>query len=305
MKDKQLLLAIMAQLEREKIASIPQLSTLLGVDEQRIYDALELLVFAYDAASIRLDLHDSYATLQTHGTDRLLRLTAPEADALVDALSAAGFSSDDELVCALLRTKSVLGDTDDAPQPRLRIVTEAAAPDVSQVLAAACEDLDHHLLEIAYRGTDDGAPRKRQIEPLRIFSEDGHRYLQAYCRASDGWRSFRIDRVVQAELLRERFSPRTDAPYPSIGMDASTRARIRISADCPIPTWHGLRVTNTDADGARVVSVPWTGSSWLVRNIVSLMGKALVLEPKELEDACTKYANDLLYAVDMHDCAYD
>lgn len=305
MKDRQLLLAIMAQLEREKIASIPQLSTLLGVDEQRIYDALELLVFAYDAASIRLDLHDSYATLQTHGTDRLLRLTAPEADALVDALSAAGFSSDDELVCALLRTKSVLGDTDDAPQPRLRIVTEAAAPDVSQVLAAACEDLDHHLLEIVYRGTDDGAPRKRQIEPLRIFSEDGHRYLQAYCRASGGWRSFRIDRVVQAELLGERFSPRTDAPCPSIGMDASTRARIWISADCPIPTWHGLRVTNTDADGARVVSVPWTGSSWLVRNIVSLMGKALVLEPKELEDACTKYASDLLYAVDMHDCAYD
>ena len=68
MKDKQLLLAIMAQLEREKIVSIPQLALLLGVDEQRIYDALETLVFAYDAASIRLDLHDSYATLQTYGT---------------------------------------------------------------------------------------------------------------------------------------------------------------------------------------------------------------------------------------------
>lgn len=67
MKDRQLLLAIMAQLEREKIVSIPQLAMLLGVEEQRVFDALEVLVFAYDAASIRLDLHDSYATLQMHG----------------------------------------------------------------------------------------------------------------------------------------------------------------------------------------------------------------------------------------------
>lgn len=205
MKDKQLLLAIMAQLEREKIVSIPQLALLLGVDEQRIYDALETLVFAYDAASIRLDLHDSYATLQTYGTDRLLRLTAPEADALVDALTAAGFSPDDELVTALLRTKTVLGGPESASKPRLRVVTESAYPDVAQTLAAACEDLERHILEISYRGTDDETPLTRRVEPLRIFSEDSHRYLQAYCRTSEGWRSFRIDRISHAQALDECF----------------------------------------------------------------------------------------------------
>ena len=46
MKDRQLLLAIMAQLEREKIVSIPQLAMLLGIEEQRVFDALEVLVFA-------------------------------------------------------------------------------------------------------------------------------------------------------------------------------------------------------------------------------------------------------------------
>ena len=169
MKDKQLLLAIMAQLEREKIVSISQLAVLLGVDEQGVYDALETLVFAYDAASIRLDLHDSYATLQTYGTDRLLRLTAPEADALVDALTTAGFSPDDELVTALLRTKTVLGGPESASKPRLRVVTESAYPDVAQTLAAACEDLEHHVLEISYRGTDDETPLTRHVEPLHIF----------------------------------------------------------------------------------------------------------------------------------------
>lgn len=301
MKDKQLLLAIMAQLEREKIVSIPQLAVLLGIDEQGIYDALETLVFAYDAASIRLDLHDSYATLQTYGTDRLLRLTAPEADALVDALTAAGFSPDDELVTALLRTKTVLGGPESASKPRLRVVTESAYPNVAQTLAAACEDLEHHVLEISYRGTDDETPLTRHVEPLRIFSEDSHRYLQAYCRTSEGWRSFRIDRISRARTLDERFSPRSDAPRPSIALDANSRAQLLLSADCPLPAWRNLKVTATNADGSRTVSIPWTGSSWLPKHIVALMGKALVLKPQSLVDACKEYAENLLQAGSMHD----
>lgn len=301
MKDKQLLLAIMAQLEREKIVSIPQLAVLLGVDEQSVYDALETLVFAYDAASIRLDLHDSYATLQTYGTDRLLRLTAPEADALVDALTAAGFSHDDELVTALLRTKTVLGGPESASKPRLRVVTESAYPDVAQTLAAACEDLEHHILEISYRGTDDEMPLTRHVEPLRIFSEDSHRYLQAYCRTSEGWRSFRIDRISRAQALDECFSPRSDAPRPSIALDANSRAQLLLSADCPLPAWRNLKVTATNADGSRTVSIPWTGSSWLPKHVVALMGKALVLKPQSLVDACKEYAEKLLQAGSMHD----
>lgn len=301
MKDKQLLLAIMAQLEREKIVSIPQLAVLLGVDEQGIYDALETLVFAYDAASIRLDLHDSYATLQTYGTDRLLRLTAPEADALVDALTAAGFSLDDELVTALLRTKTVLGGPESASKPRLRVVTESVYPDVAQTLAAACEDLEHHILEISYRGTDDETPLTRHVEPLRIFSEDSHRYLQAYCRTSEGWRSFRIDRISRARTLDECFSPRSDAPRPSIALDANSRAQLLLSADCPLPAWRNLKVTATNADGSRTVSIPWTGSSWLPKHVVALMGKALVLKPQSLVDACKEYAENILQAGSMHD----
>lgn len=300
MKDKQLLLAIMAQLEREKTVSIPQLAILLDADDRRIYDALEVLVFAYDAASIRLDLHDSYATLQAYGTDRLLRLTAPEAGALVDALTTAGFSTDDELVSALLRTKTVLEGPESASKPRLRVVTESAYPDVAQTLAAACEDLEHHVLEISYRGTDDETPLTRHIEPLRIFSEDSHRYLQAYCCTSEGWRSFRIDRITRAQTLDECFSPRSDAPRPSIGLDASARAQLLFSADCPLPPWRNLKVTGTSADGSRTASIPWTGSSWLPKHIVAHMGKVLALEPQPLVDACEKYAEELLQAGSMH-----
>lgn len=293
MKDRQLLLAIMAQLEREKVVSIPQLATLLGITEQRVFDALEVLVFAYDAASIRLDLHDSYAVLQTHGTDRLLRLTAAEAGALVDALTTVGFSDDDELVSALLQTKGVLDTARGESGPRLRVITEATAPDVAQAVASACEDAEHHLLEIAYRGTDDIEAQTRCVEPLRIFSEDGHRYMQAYCLNSGGWRSFRIDRILRAAPCTERFSPRDPAPLPSVRLDQVAQARIRLDADCPLPAWRSLRVASNDAT-ERVVEVPWTGSSWLPKQVVALMGQAVPLEPQELVDACRECAESLL-----------
>ena len=199
------------------------------------------------------------------------------------------------------RTKTVLGGPESASKPRLRVVTESAYPDVAQTLAAACEDLEHHILEISYRGTDDETPLTRHVEPLRIFSEDSHRYLQAYCRTSEGWRSFRIDRISHAQALDECFSPRSDAPRPSIALDANSRAQLLLSADCPLPAWRNLKVTATNADGSCTVSIPWTGSSWLPKHVVALMGKALVLKPQSLVDACKEYAEKLLQAGSMHD----
>ena len=295
MKDRQLLIAVLAQLEREKTVSIPQLAHLLDMPEERVFDALETLVFAYDAASIRLDLHDTYASLEMHGKERLMRLTAPEADALLDALASAGFAADDELVQAIMQTKSMLAEHAGSDSPRMHVVSEAALPDIAQAVAAACEDDGRHLLEIAYRGQDDVAAQLRRIEPMQIFSQEGHRYVQAFCHEAQGWRSFRIDRIIQARTLDECFIPRKDVPPAAIELkQAGLAARVLLEADCPTPHWKGLRITQTRADGSRIGAIPWTGSSWLPRHIVALMGKAVALDPPELANACRKLAHDLL-----------
>lgn len=294
MKDKQLLLAVLAQLEREKTVSIPQLAQLLGVSEEQVYEALEILVFAYDAASIRLDLHDSYATLETYGTERLLRLTVQEADALVDALLGAGFSQKDELVQALLQTKSIIGKKGDAIEPRMRVISQTGAPLVAQEVSAACEDPEHHLLEIAYQGVDDDDVELRHVEPVVIFSEDGHQYLLAYCREAKGWRSFRVDRIIAAEPLEERFTPRDDIPTARLALEQDAKeALIRFDAKCDLPQWRKLKVKEHGTD-ATIASIPWTGSMWLPRHIVALMGEAVPISPASLVNACMEYAEDLL-----------
>lgn len=295
MKDKQLLLAVLAQLEREKAVSIPQLALLLGVSEDEVTQALDALVYAYDSASIRLDLRETFATLETYGTDRMLRLSAPEADALVDALASAGFTQDDELVQSLLDAKSVLGDAESASEPRLHIIASVSTPQVTEALSAACEDSEHHLVEISYRGVKDDEPQTRVVEPYAIFSEDDHRYLLAFCHDADDWRSFRIDRVESVAQLEERFAPRGEVPGFAVNIERSSQpATIRLAAGCALPSWRDMRVIETQPDGSCVVQVPWTGSPWLAKQIVALMGDATVVAPQTLERACEAYARSLL-----------
>lgn len=304
MKNKQLTLAALAQLEREKVVSIPQLASMLHASEDDVFDALETLVFAYDAASMRLDLHDTYATLETYGKDRLLRLTAAETDALIDALIAAGFLDDDDLVQALVRTKSVLAESDSDSKSRMRVISDMPQARISEIVAASCEDLEHHLLEISYQGIDDIEPLDRCIEPLRIFSRDGHKYVQAFCLEVEDWRSFRLDRILQAHVLEDTFDPQNNPPSPTLHIEGTgVRARIAFAADCPTPTWQGMKITRTHKDGHRVGSITWTGSTWLPKHIVGLMGKAIPLEPPSLVQECENYAKELLQAADMHDHA--
>lgn len=300
MKDRQLLLAILAQLEREKTVSIPQLAQLLGVDEEHVFKALEVLVFAYDAASVRLDLHDSYATLETFGTDRLLRLTPQEADTLVDALYRAGFSPSDELVQALLQTKSIVTTASTNAEPRVRVIAEPNAPLVTQSLAEACEDPDHHLLEIGYWGVNDDRAELRQVEPLMLFSEEGRQYLLAFCLNAQDWRSFRVDRISSASPLPETFIPRKDAPVPKLLLEKDAIESTVWFAPGSFPSqWRNIKLVTRNEDGSCVASIPWTGSLWLPKRIVALMGRAKPLSPDSLVNACQNYAESLLQAASM------
>lgn len=293
MKDKRLLLAVLAQLEREKSVSIPQLAELLGASQEDVHEALEILVFAYDAASIRLDLHDAHATLETRGTERLLRLTPAEADVLVDALGRAGFSTRDGLVAQILESKSLLAERAGAG-PRMRTVGLQDDAEVAQVVAEACEDDDSHLLEIEYRGQDDAEACARIVEPVRLFSRDDHRYLQAYCYEAHDWRTFRLDRIERARILEDRFEPREDVPsVDSRFAGGAVKAHVRFDKDSALPRWHNMRVVQHE-DGTKLVSVAWAGGSWLPRHIVALAGAAIPIDPPDLVEACRQTACELL-----------
>lgn len=299
MREKNLLIAVLALLEREGAVSVPQLARLLGTGEDEVWRALDALVFCYDSVSVRLDLHEAYATLEGTGGERLLRLNEEETGILLGALEAQGFSEDDELCSKLLEAKGFLGpaggDAPRVPHASVQLVDSGNAGGVLECIAAACDDPGHHLLAIEYQ--KDGSPRseKRIVEPHALVSKDGHLYLRAYCRTAGGWRSFRTDRVESALRLEETFAPRDDAPQEMPGKrDGGAIAHVRFAAGQELPAWPGLGRAHANPDGTRDAAVSWLGGLWLPKHIVGMMGAAIPLDPPRLVEATRAYAQELL-----------
>lgn len=300
MNEKNLIIAVFALLERENTVSIPQLARLLDAGEDEVWEALDALVFCYDAVSMRLDLHGSYASLEKSGSDRLLRLNEQETAILLDALEAQGFSPDDELCRKLRATKGFLEGASGVggARPDVRLVNAGNVGGLMEQLAAACDDEERHLLEIEYQKEGASNAERRTVEPYRIVSEGDHRYLEAYCHKADGWRSFRTDRIRSVAVLDERFEPRAEVPQLQ---DERRRdpevAHVRFAPGVPLPLWPGLAKSRENDDGSQDARVPWLGGLWLPKHIAGMLGDAVPLDPPRLVEATRSYADELLASV--------
>ena len=294
MNDKDLLLAVFAQIERERIVSIPQLARMLGTSGQDIWDALDMLVYSYDTVGIRLELEDNFARLVKPGGEQVLRLTDDETTLLLDMLHAQGYQNSDELPAKLIRAKGSLAAQ---KTPRTRIGS-AAFGDISNVLetvAAACEDMAHRLLHIEYQKEGAAEPAGRDVEPWIITSEGDFRYLQAWCHKAGAWRSFRIDRIKSAELSEETYTPHVDMPDPvDERAEQAMVAHVSFAPGVRLPDWPGLIAASTDEDGSVTAQIPWLGGLWLPKHIVGMFGDCTPLDPPALGEACRAYAQELL-----------
>ena len=56
-------------------------------------------------------------------------------------------------------------------------------------------------LEIVYHSLYRDEVTTRQIFPIEIFENEGHRYLSAYCYTASDFRQFRIDRIQSATMI--------------------------------------------------------------------------------------------------------
>ena len=293
MNKSKLLLALFAQLERENVVSIPQSARLYAETERRVREALEQLVFCYDAVGTRLELHENHARLVRRGTEQVLRLTREESDVLLQLLAAQGYGPEGPLAAKLLAAKGYLAG--EGPAPLIAALPQPAAGEVLGVLATACEDEEHHHLRILYRKDATAQPEERVVEPWAITADGERRYLQAWCPRAQAWRTFRTDRILAAEQLPTRFTPRADTPRPgAIPHGSPQTALVALAPGSRLPDWPGLTHAGTAEDGRTLVSVPWFGTPWLPRQIVSCFGTAQPLQPPELVEATKAYAQELL-----------
>ena len=116
-------------------------------------------------------------------------------------------------------------------------------------------------------------------------------YVHTWDRTRDAERSFRLDRMRSARLLNERFEPREE--FEPRGLTDARHVQIWYSPD--VARWRLERGTARELkDASAIEEVPVGGEEWLIGEILSFRGEAVVLEPTELRTRIAERARGLL-----------
>lgn len=235
---------------------------------------------------------------------RPLRLTPAEARGLVLALEEAGYA-EEQVVEKIRGAFPAIGAERFLDIRR----TAEASPSHAVLALMTAAARTREVVEIEYRGPGGGQPSRRSVEPARIVYDEGQGtwYVVAWCRSSEAWRTFRIDRVASADATGERFSPRDRDGEEAFSFSRSRVAVLAVhdpSAVWDAYDWRGLeKVASPDpfdrgrladeevARGAYIAEIPWIeGSYWLPQMLLRTMGGVEALRPVALRAAVRELA---------------
>lgn len=212
--------------------------------------------------------------------DRPLRLTDEEAMILLVALrmlaQVPGLPDRSAIVSASAKLEAAVGArgvADAVPAVDVGITGEVRdAIDAAVAHGAG--------LRLTYASATRDEVSERDVAPIDISVVDGVGYLQAWCSEADALRTFRLDRIVQAqEIATVTIPPR---PATTAAEPASARLLLEPGARWVVDVHRGATVEEERSSGQAIVVLPLLSVEWGVRLVLSLAGQATALEPPDL-----------------------
>jgi proteasome accessory factor BC len=202
------------------------------------------------------------------------RLTPLEARAIRLALEFVGPMIAADAHTPLDRVRRKLEDT--FGEFELAQTPEPDVPRAEEDLVTTFSDAigKRKLVEIEHLKEGDKEPTTRTVEPYRLERRLPHWLLHSWDPEKDAARTFRLDRIRSARKLRERFEPREGFDPGGFG---GTRS-VTVWYSPEVARWEIERGASPLTDGSAVKEV-LAGEEWLVGEILSFRGEAVVLEP--------------------------
>jgi len=206
------------------------------------------------------------------------RLTPLEARAIRLALEFVGPMIAADARSPLERVRSKLEETfgefelAQTPEPQVQRAEEDLVGTLSRGLR------ERRLVEVDYLKEGEEEVSTPLVEPYSLERKLPYWYVHTWDRTRDGERSFRLDRMRSARLQRGHFEQR-EGFDPHEFRDART-ARIWYSK--LIARWEFEKGARRLKDGSAAAERPVGSPEWLVGEILSYRGEAVVLEPPEL-----------------------
>ena len=201
------LLALVPYVVRRKSVSLSEAAAAFGMTERELIDDLNL------AWCVELKAPDPYCPIdlsyeggeitvsQAESIARPLRLAADEASALLVALRMlAEVPSGDSAVARLIaKIEGAAGASAAASsQVAIQVDSQNVGDMAAKITAALAAGKRLHLRH--YNWSRDEAT-ERDVDPMRLLVVEGRTYLEGWCRRAEGVRMFRLDRVLDLQVL--------------------------------------------------------------------------------------------------------
>src|SRR5438105_1994990 len=196
------------------------------------------------------------------------------------------------------RLRAILGSGDhswEEVEKRIRIFQperRAGDPKYFSVVAAAV--LKRAKVWIRHYNRKNDQETEREVSPQRLVHYRDNWYLDAWCHLREDLRSFSIDAIEHAEVLKEaakevapkEIDEKLGAGYGIFGGKPKAWATLRFTPQrarwVKGEEWHPLQESRLEADGSYVLSVPYADDREIVGDILRFGADVEVIAPSEL-----------------------
>ncbi|MBP2018703.1 putative DNA-binding transcriptional regulator YafY [Symbiobacterium terraclitae] len=176
-------------------------------------------------------------------------------------------------------------------------------PDVEAACRAAVEG--PHPLRILYQALSAEEPVERVVRPYGLAYRGTALYLIGFCELRQDVRIFRVNRILEAQVLSATFDRPADfdlEEYLSAvwGIEFGPLMRVRVRFDRQVArlvretVWHPTQRVEEEADGSVVLHMEARGTGELSRWLAGFGGSAVVLEPPELREAVLRLGRGII-----------
>lgn len=296
------IVALLIQLQSKKVVKAADLAERFGVSLRTIYRDIRTLEVAgvpiYGEAGTGYSLIDGYRLPPVMFT-REEATSFITAERLMERFSDESFKKHFE--SAVYKIKSVLHSSEKEWMASLesRIgVSQREKPAhtlLPEMMRILFESIARKIqLQVAYKSFESDQPQSRYMEPVSVYHEYNHWYVNAWCHLRKEYRTFRTDRFLAATLTNKAFELEHEnpdlLPAETDSQASGDEQTIRILVEPKAVRYVEYRKQffGFVSEQVRDNGVEWTfrinlEKSWFIRWFITFADHADILEPEELK----------------------
>lgn len=179
-----------------------------------------------------------------------------------------------------------LGETQDSALEQVAPYSPGVGEE--QVVDVLLRTIDQRrCVELRYAGSGSKTPTVRTVHPYQVLANWGRTYVVGWCEMRNGWRRFRLDRILDVIATEDAFTERTDCPYDQIFGSEDPLDSVQVRFSNRIARWISERypsATEND-DGTVTVTYESATTDWLTERVLQYGADAEVVGPWFYRDA--------------------